>query len=72
MNELYTTVIIKIIYSTPAGKTTQQWDCPLRGRKPEVIARDWWLQIQREVFTEELLSVTVEDEDITDKVRALL
>lgn len=68
MNPSYTTVVLKIRYTTPGdGKCLQKWECPLRGRKPEEIARDWWRKIKRESFAEELLSVTVEDEDITKK-----
>jgi len=68
-----TVVIIKIRFTTPGdGMALRKWECPLRGRKPETIARDWWKQIKRETFAGDLISVTVEDEDITEKVRALL
>lgn len=64
-------VVISIRYTTLAGRTLQRWDCPLRGRKPAVIARDWWNQIQKEVYTDELIEVTANGEDITDKVKEL-
>jgi hypothetical protein len=66
-------VIITIRYTSPAGTVLQQGDFPLRGKNPEEIALQWWRQIQKEVYTDELVSVVVGiDEDITEKVKALL
>ena len=63
-------VLIAIKYNSPAGTVLQQGDFPLRGKKPEAIALEWWKQIQREVYTEGLIQVIVNgNEDITDKVK---
>jgi hypothetical protein len=63
---------ISIRYSSPAGPVLQQGDFPLRGKNPEQVALDWWKQIQREVYTDELIEVTANGEDITDKIKPLL
>ncbi|MGM0903042.1 MAG: hypothetical protein ACQEXB_18335 [Bacillota bacterium] len=63
---------ITIRYNSPAGRVLQQGDFPLKGRKPEQVALDWWKQIQKDVYTDELIEVTANGEDITDKIRALL
>jgi hypothetical protein len=65
-------VIISIRYNSPAGPVLQQGEFYLKGKKPEEIAFNWWKQIQREVYTDELISVEVNGEDITEKVRDLL
>jgi len=65
-------VLITIRYHSPAGPVLQQGEFPLRGKKPERVAYEWWKQIQNEVYTNGLISVEVNNEDITDKVRALL
>jgi hypothetical protein len=65
-------VIISIRYSSPAGPVLQQGEFYLRGKRPEQIALNWWKQIQREVYTDELISVEVNNEDITDKIKPLL
>jgi hypothetical protein len=64
-------VIISIRYLSPAGPVLQQGEFYLKGRKPEQVALNWWKQIQRDVYTDELISVEVNGEDITEKVRAL-
>jgi hypothetical protein len=65
-------VIISIRYTSPAGTILQQGDFRLKGRKPEQVALLWWKQIQKEVYTDELIEVIANNEDITEKVRALL
>lgn len=67
MNSLMT-----IRFHSPAGPVLQQGDFSLKGRKPEQVALMWWKQIQNEVHTDGLIEVTANNEDITDKVRALL
>lgn len=65
-------IIISIRYNSPAGIVLQQGEFHLKGRKPEQITVDWWKDIQREVYTEGLIEVKVNNEDITNKVKALL
>jgi hypothetical protein len=65
-------ISISIRYTSPAGPVLQQGEFYLRGKKPEQIALNWWKQIQREVYTDELISVEVNNEDITDKIKPLL
>ncbi|MCM3584878.1 hypothetical protein M3182_03850 [Mesobacillus maritimus] len=63
-------IIIK--YNSPAGEVLQRGSFPLQGKRPESVAKDWWKQIQKKVYTEGLVEVTANGEDITDKVRTLL
>jgi hypothetical protein len=65
-------IIISIRYNSPAGPVLQQGEFYLKGKKPEEIAFNWWKQIQREVYTDDLISVEVNGEDITDKIKPLL
>jgi len=65
-------VSVTIRYNSPAGPVLQQGDFPLNRRKPEEVALKWWKQIQNEVYTDGLIEVTANSEDITDKVIALL
>jgi hypothetical protein len=65
-------IIISIRYTSPAGPVLQQGEFYLRGRKPEEIALNWWKKIQREVYTDKIISVEVNNEDITDKIKPLL
>jgi hypothetical protein len=65
-------VVVSIRYDSPAGPVLQQGEFYLRGKKPEEIALKWWKQIQREVYTDELISVEVNGEDITDKIQKAL
>ncbi|MBM4762692.1 hypothetical protein [Bacillus sp. B15-48] len=65
-------VTIVIRYTSPAGEVMQRGSFSLRGKKPEEVAYEWWKKIKLEVYTKELVSVEVNGEDITDKVKALL
>jgi hypothetical protein len=62
-------ITIRIKYHSPAGPVLQQGEFYLRGKKPEQVSLNWWKQIQREVYTDELISVKVNGEDITDKIK---
>ena len=70
-----TTVILRIFYITPdadGAKTLRQGEFPLKGKKPEEVAYQWWKDIKREYFLElHLYKVMCEDKDITDLVKAL-
>jgi hypothetical protein len=63
---------ITIRYTSPAGPVLQQGEFYLEGKRPEQIALNWWKQIQRDVYTDELIEVTANGEDITDKIKPLL
>jgi hypothetical protein len=63
---------ISIRYTSPAGPVLQQGEFYLKGRTPESIAYEWWKDIQKKVYTDELIEVKANKEDITEKVRALL
>jgi len=65
-------ILITIKYNSPAGNVTQNGYFQLKGKLPEQIALQWWKDIQRNVFAHDLISVKCEDEDITEKVKALL
>ncbi|KKK37218.1 hypothetical protein WQ57_14775 [Mesobacillus campisalis] len=65
-------VTITIRYYSPAGTVMQSGTFPLRGRAPESIAYEWLQQIKHQVHFDSLISVRInEDNDITDKVKAL-
>jgi hypothetical protein len=62
-------VIIEIHYKVDS-RALQKGNFPLRGRKPERIALDFWKQIKKNMFHRaELEKVIVEgDQDITQQV----
>lgn len=63
-------ITIDIHFSTSAGKALKSGSFPLRGRKPEYIAYQFWKQTQKEqpheVHLEEV--IVNGDQDITDLV----
>jgi hypothetical protein len=65
-------VLITMRYLSPAGPVLQQGEFYLKGRTPEIIAYEWWNQIKKDVYTEGLVEVKVNGDDITEKVKALL
>jgi hypothetical protein len=66
-------VTIDIHFSTSAGKALKSGSFPLRGRKPEYIAYQFWKQIQKEQPHEILLEEVIADgnKDITHLVKEL-
>jgi hypothetical protein len=71
--EYFMGISIEITYNSPVGKVLQRGNFPLKGKLPEVVAFDWWKDIRRNVYTEELILVVVNgDEDITEKVTELI
>ncbi|TCN25469.1 hypothetical protein [Mesobacillus foraminis] len=64
-------VTLKIRYNSPAGIVTQGGTFPLKRRKPEQVAYEWLQEIKREVNYEGFVQVTVDEEDITEKVKSL-
>jgi len=65
-------VTIEIHY-TASSRIVQGASFPLRGRKPERIALEWWKQIKREMsYHAQLEKVIINgDQDITELVLAL-
>ncbi|CRK80288.1 hypothetical protein [Neobacillus massiliamazoniensis] len=64
--------VINIHYLGTGGKMLQSGSFPLRGRKPEQIALEYWKQIQKESsYHAKLEKVTSDGEDITDLVKDL-
>jgi hypothetical protein len=63
---------MSIRYTSPAGPVLQQGEFYPRDRSPALIALDWWKDIQKQVYTDELIEVKANGEDITEKVKALL
>ncbi|PGY10625.1 hypothetical protein [Bacillus sp. AFS031507] len=66
--------VIKIeIHYYANSKALQQGSFPLRGKKPEVIALEWWKQIKKNMSQHaELEKVVVNgDQDITELVMEL-
>lgn len=64
-------VLIQIIYMANENKVMQRASFPLKRRKPEEVAYEWWRQIRVHYETFELLEVTANEEGITDKVKEL-
>jgi hypothetical protein len=66
------TVLIVIHFISSDNKIMQRGSFPLKGKTKEVVAFEWWKQIRREMpYGGELEQVTVDGEDITEKVKEL-
>ncbi|PLR89517.1 hypothetical protein [Bacillus sp. T33-2] len=64
------TITIRIDYISAAGYMTQGGTFPLRDRRPEQVAYEWWMQIKREGFVEGIVKVIVDgDKDVTEQVK---
>lgn len=61
-------VFIKIHYWGPAGRVEQSGSFPLRGKRPEEVALDWWDKEVGRGYQREIGKITANDEDITEKV----
>lgn len=62
-------VVIKILYTGPAGRSEQSGSFPLRGQRPEEIALDWWEKDVGRGYERKLDKIILNDvEDITEKV----
>ena len=65
-------VIIEIHYISNGNKVMQRGSFPLRGRKPEKVAFDWWKQIKREMpFGAELSELLIDGEDKTEIIKEM-
>jgi hypothetical protein len=65
-------VSIQIHYIANENKVLQRGAFPLRGRKPELVALEFWKWIKGENPYEcEIEKVFVDGEDITEKVKEL-
>jgi hypothetical protein len=65
-------VLIQIHYISNGIKVLQHGSFPLKGKKPEQVAYDWWRQLKRKMsYSGELEMVIADGEDITELVRAL-
>jgi hypothetical protein len=68
-------ITIRIIYAAieVESKSMRSGSFPLKGRKPEQVAYEFWKWIQKEEPLElELEKVIVDAEDITELVKSLL
>lgn len=61
-------VFIAIHYTGPAGRVEQKGSFPLRGKRPEEIAWDWWDKEVNRGFDKKLDKITADNVDITEKV----
>lgn len=65
-------ISIEIHYLSHSTKISQRGAFPLRGRKPEFVALQFWKQINEEMSYHALLEkVTCNEEDITQLVKEL-
>jgi hypothetical protein len=65
-------VLIQISYISNENEVLQRGSFPLRGKKKEVAAFQWWRQIRREMpYWPKLVKVLVDGEDITELVKEL-
>jgi hypothetical protein len=66
-------VTIEIHYIASYTKSMQAGSFPLRGRRPEQVALDWWKQIKKEMSYHAKLEKVIMngDQDITELVKEL-
>lgn len=65
-------VTIQIHYISNKIKVLKRGSFPLKGKKREVVAFDWWRKIRRDMpFGAELEQIIADGEDITDLVKEL-
>jgi hypothetical protein len=66
-------VTIEIHYISNQTKVMQAGSFPLRGRRPEQVALDWWKQIKKEMsYHAQLEKIIINgDQDITELVKEL-
>jgi hypothetical protein len=68
---IYMNVSIKIDYIV-SSRASRSGSFPLRGRKPEKVALEWWKQIKKEMGYRAVLDKVLADmEDITQLVKDL-
>jgi hypothetical protein len=62
-------VLLRIHYTSPAGRSERKGNFPLRGQRPEEVALDWWEKDVGRGYERKLDKVILNDvEDITEKV----
>jgi hypothetical protein len=62
-------VLVQISFVSNDNKVLQRGTFPLRGKKKEQVALEWWIQIRRKMpFGGNLEKVVVDGEDITEIV----
>ena len=65
-------ISIRIYFETTHNKLTQAGEFPLRGRRPEQVAFEWWKELKKETFNPRLRRVVINgDQDITELVKQL-
>jgi hypothetical protein len=70
--EIGMSVLLQISFVSNDNKVLRRGSFPLRGKKREQIALEWWKQIKREMpFDCELEKVTCDGEDITEIVKEM-
>jgi hypothetical protein len=68
---IYMNVFIQIHYKAES-RGSQQASFPLKGRKIEQVALEWWKQIQKEMsYQLELENIIADGEEITQLVKEL-
>lgn len=66
------TVLIQITYISSENNILRRGSFPLRGRKPETVALEFWKAIKKEhPYDCEINKVTCDGEDLTQKVKEL-
>ena len=65
-------VVVEIHFISNENKVMQRGSFPLRGRKPERVALDFWKQIRRGMpFGAELSKLLIDGEDKTEIIREM-
>jgi hypothetical protein len=66
-------ITIQISYKTNNSHAIQKGSFPLRKRKPEEVALDWWKQIKKEMSYQAVLEKVIVEfgRDITENVKVL-
>jgi hypothetical protein len=61
-------VFLVIHYTGPSGRVEQAGSFPLRGKRPEEIAWDWWDKDVGRGYGKKLDKILADGVDITEKV----
>lgn len=65
-------ISIEIRFVANGNNVLQRGDFPVRGKKHEEVALEWWKQIKKDMpVVDTLIQVLINGEDITDKVKEM-
>lgn len=62
---------IEVHFVANKNRVLKQGSFPLKGRKPEIVAFNWWKEIKRELPVDYLEKILVNGEEITKQITEL-